>query len=341
MALALLIEAGYSPIGVTFKLPKWGMKNRGEHEEDGLNQTIQHAREVCVYYGVSHHVVDLQGVFEQDVITYMKEELATGYTPNPCVVCNRVFKFTQLLRWADEHNVHFVATGHYARLHKDESTGEVCLYKAVDHSKDQSYGLSYLRQDQLQRIVLPLGAVSKKEVKQIAHEKGFMRLTEKKESQDFCYVDRKEYPQFVKTELGNRPGDIVLDDGTVLGKHQGLHYYTIGQKKGLNLSKRHYVIRKDSQRNRLIVSENYDALLCTSIRLRDVSLTCTLSADSFLADVVVRYHQNPQKANITIEGDTASVILKEPFGPVSPGQFCVIYQGDWCLGAGIINSTAQ
>lgn len=339
IALVRLLEEGYSPVGVTFDLPKWGTKKLSTHEENGVDESIQHAQEICEHYGIPHHVVDLHGVFENDVITYMTEELANGYTPNPCVVCNRVFKFTQLLKWADAHEVPYVATGHYAQLRKDPKTDEVYLYRAADHTKDQSYGLSYLRQDQLQRIILPLGTLHKEEVKQIADEKGFRRLTEKNESQDFCYVDRKEYPQFVETELGNKPGEIVSTDGTVLGTHKGLHYYTIGQKKGLNLSKRHYVIRKIPATNRLVVSENYDDLFCTTIRLRDVSLTCTLPSTSFTAEVVVRYHQKPHDANVTIDHDTATVTLDDPLGPISPGQFCVIYQDDWCLGAGIIDST--
>ncbi|MBD3208941.1 tRNA 2-thiouridine(34) synthase MnmA [Candidatus Woesearchaeota archaeon] len=332
-AVIALQEQGYEPIGVSLKLPVWDSdKNVICENRCCTQESLDVAKHVCEQLGVPHHVYEAEESFKDEVIGYIIDELRDGKTPNPCTVCNRNFKFSKLLEWADQHNVNYVATGHYARVRYNEQTKKYELLKGKDETKDQSYGLAYLSQAQLSRIILPLGDGDKQEVIQTVITKGFTAYKKKKESQDFCFVGKKAYQDFLQEEIGVKEGNIVDKQGNILGQHQGVHFYTIGQKKGLRLPAKHYVIKKEN--DRVVVSADKKDLEKKTILLEKVSFIAgEPPALPLRVTARIRYGQPLKRATLQ-EG--YKIVFEEPQAAVTPGQFCVFYSEDVCLGCGVI-----
>jgi tRNA-specific 2-thiouridylase len=287
---------------------------------------------------VPYHIVDAQAQFRREVMDYFVGELRAGRTPNPCAMCNPNMKFKMLLDYARKKGIGHVATGHYARV-KADKRGNAHLLRAVDREKDQTYGLSFLEQAQLRKIVFPLGGMRKSEVYGLAQREGFEIFSKRKQSQDLCFVSGNALPEYIEGELGKKKGEIVDESGTVVGRHEGLHFYTIGQRKGLRLPHRYYVKAFDVLKNLLVVTEDRKKLLGKEARLTDVRLISgEVPKKKFSAMAQVRYRQKAERAVVEVlRGKKAVVKFAKPVEAITPGQVCALYRGSECIGAGIIS----
>jgi len=319
MSLLLLKQQGWEPVGVSLKL------HEGGH--------IETAKAVCEKLGIPHYTYDVQKDFSKSVISFLISELKEGRTPNPCAECNRTLKFVKLFEFAEKHGISHVATGHYAR-----STERGELLRAKDLSKDQTYGLCFLTKEMLCRTVFPLGELTKKEVLSLAKKEGFTSLALQKQSQDLCFVPKADLYKFIDERLGRNPGRIVDTSGNILGRHDGLHFYTVGQRRKLGLKGQYYVKAIDRKNNTLIVTKDKGEILQSEARLSNLHfISGTIPAREFTVSAQVRYHQ-PEVRSVVIPGpnNTAAIRFEKPIQAVTPGQVCVFYKGDLCLGGGII-----
>lgn len=331
-AAALLLKcAGYEVIGVTFRL--W--TGEGSEAETG----IRDAASICERLEIPHRVLDLEACFHREVIGRFIEAYEGGDTPNPCIECNRRIKFSKLLALADELGVRYVATGHYARVAKAES-GEYLLKKAVDESKDQSYFLYSLSQEQLSRVLFPLGEYTKPEIRAIAEENGFVNAR-KRDSQDICFVKDGDYAAFIEGYTGKRfgEGNFIDAEGNILGKHKGMIRYTVGQRKGLGiaLGKPTFVLAKNAEENTVTLGEN-EALFSSTLTARDACFVMAFGEEKAIrVRAKVRNTQREVPALLTLLGGRHfRVDFDEPQRAISCGQSVVLYDGDTVLGGGII-----
>ena len=327
MSLVVLQNKGYTPIAVSLKLPVW-IGATCKENSCCTDKSIAIAKDVCKKLGIEHHIVDERKGFEKEVVGYFKKELKNNRTPNPCVVCNRFSKIKALIDFADKHKIPFVATGHYAKIKE----GSLC--KPKDKEKDQTYGLCLLRKEWLKRIIFPLEDLTKEQVYKLAQKQDFDYFSKTKQSQDFCYVSGNDISKFIEKELGNKPGDIVTTTGEIQGKHNGLWYYTLGQRRGLGRNgTKYYVCGFDTKKNQLIVTSSLESKI-KEIIIEKVNLLDKLPKK---IKVKVRYTPNEIPAKIQLlSNNTAKVIFNKPQAVVTPGQFCVFYSKDKCLGGGII-----
>ncbi|HOW29172.1 MAG TPA: tRNA 2-thiouridine(34) synthase MnmA [archaeon] len=327
MALVVLQNKGYTPIAVSLKLPVW-IGATCKENSCCTDKSIAIAKDVCKKLGIEHHIVDERKNFEKEVVGYFKKELKNNRTPNPCVVCNRFSKIKALIDFADKHKIPFVATGHYAKIKE----GSLC--KPKDKEKDQTYGLCLLRKEWLKRIIFPLEDLTKEQVYKLAQKQDFDYFSKTKQSQDFCYVSGNDISKFIEKELGNKPGNIVTTTGEIQGKHNGLWYYTLGQRRGLGRNgTKYYVCGFDTKKNQLIVTSSLESKI-KEIIIEKVNLLDKLPKK---IKVKVRYTPNEIPAKIQLlSNNTAKVIFDNPQAVVTPGQFCVFYSKDKCLGGGII-----
>src|SRR3974390_967270 len=258
---ALLLEQGYDVVGITLKLWPQDCVSRAEDKCCGP-QAVTDARAVCHKLGVPYYLIDEAAEFQSKVIQYFANEYKAGRTPNPCVMCNQNLKFGRLIQRADQLGAHYVATGHFARLEPSPDTGRTLLKRGRDLRKDQSYFLFSLRQEQLTRALFPLGEKTKSDTREVARHCR-LKTAEKPESMEICFVPDNDYGKFLRQAGLARPhrGEIVDLQGKVLGHHEGIEFYTIGQRKGLGLSspKPLYVIELDPAANRVVVGD--DSLL--------------------------------------------------------------------------------
>lgn len=333
MTLVKLLDEGYDVIGVTLKLVN------GSRCCDIEAQN--HAKMVCKKYGVDHYVFDVSKNFEKKVIGYYLDELRAAHTPNPCVICNRFLKFDELFKIAKKLKCDYVATGHYARIKKSNKTGEYELLKGSDSNKDQTYYLSFLRNEWLGKILFPLGTIKKENTYKSAKNVGLDFLVQKKESQDLCFVDDKLRKMFLAEKIGKKPGDIVDEKGKVLGKHDGIHYYTIGQRKGILLSGGPYfVIGFNVKKNYLIVSNRLSqaALYQSEVYLKNINFINEPSKFPINVDAKIRYKQPLSKATLNYDETKKQYFLqfKTPQRAVTKGQIAVFYAGQRCIGGGVI-----
>ncbi len=291
------------------------------------NQKILEAERVAKKVGVDFYVIDVKREFQKKVVDYFVNDLRKGRTPNPCVVCNREIKFNFLIKRMNDLGADFLATGHYVRIIKE---GErVKVLKGKDKGKDQSYFLWRLKKEWLKRLIFPLGDFIKKEVKQIALENNLFDAN-KKESQEVCFAD--DVNDFLKEKIGTLEGDVVDRKRGVIGKHSGLCYYTIGQRKGLNLAGGpYYVLEKDVKNNIIIVTKNNDDLFSKDLYYGGANFFTDVSFP-FSASIKVRYRGE------LIDGvvDEEQVVFKKPQKAVAPGQSIVFYKGEELLGGGVI-----
>jgi tRNA-uridine 2-sulfurtransferase len=338
VAAWLLKEQGYEVIGVTMKVWPQDCVSRAEDKCCGP-QAVADARGVAHALDIPHYVVDEANEFEKLVIDYFTSEYRAGRTPNPCVMCNEKLKFGNLLTKARSLGATHVATGHYARIARTPQ-GRAKLLRAVDERKDQSYFLFSLRQEQLAASILPLGGLTKPEVRALAKKMG-LKTYDKEDSQEICFVPGNDYTAFLKSHLGAKefhPGGIYFKDGTFIGDHQGIEFYTVGQRKGLGggHGRPVYVIDIDAARQRVIVGD-YDDLL-----RRDCFISQTNWGEEELSGPIevttkIRYNYPAVRAVVhPLPGNRARLEFLEPQRSVSPGQAAVCYVGDEVLGGGWI-----
>jgi len=298
------------------------------------------AASICEQLGIPHHIVDSREVFEKHIVNYLVSGYESGVTPLPCSQCNKTVKFAPMLRYArEELGIDQIATGHYAQITYNADNGRYQLRRAVDLNKDQSYFLYDLAQDLLAGTIFPLGAVTKTETRKIAAEFG-LTTADKPESQDLCLVEANgSMRSFLDKYLAPKPGEIVDSSGKVLGHHDGIQHYTIGQRKGLGIAAAEplYVVALDTAMNRVIVGDRTTAssLECTAGRSNWVGIPAP--TNPIRAEVQVRY-RTPAVAVSVIPLDNArfKLVFDEPQFGITPGQAAVLYDGDIVLGGGII-----
>jgi tRNA-specific 2-thiouridylase len=342
VAAALLVEQGYDVTGMMLKM--WVGDCDQAENACCTPESIAQAREVASQFHIPFYVIDVKEAFKQNVVDYFIQAYQDGLTPNPCFHCNRTIKWGELLRKASDMGAEFMATGHYARILKDEN-GLCQLVKGVDEKKDQTYALSGLTQSQLQHTIFPLGGLLKSEVREMARKYG-LTVSEKEDSQDLCFVGAQGYRGFLKqygTVLA-KPGLIKNVSGDIVGEHQGLNQYTIGQRKGLGsgLGIPHYVISLDSTNNEVIIGTQDE--LGQNVILTNPFNWISGNHDKHFgtAQVKIRYKSIPAPCNYTIlENGSIRIVLDKPVRDATPGQIAVLYNEDEVLGSGIIQSTMR
>jgi tRNA-specific 2-thiouridylase len=329
---AILHHQGYQVEGLTL----WLMKGKGQCCSEGMVD----AGRICQQLGLPHHIVDSRDLFQENIVDYLVAGYSNGITPLPCSQCNRAVKFGPMLRYAREKlGIECIATGHYARTRYDEETHRHQLLRAIDRTKDQSYFLYDLPQEVLSQVLFPLGDQPKTETRRIAAEFD-LPTAAKPESQDLCLVEANGSMQaFLDKYITPQKGDIVDLSGRVLGQHEGVHHYTIGQRKGLGIahSEPLYVVALDARNNRVIVGDRAATLAteCTVQRVNWVSITAPTSP--IRAGVQIRYRSPAVPASIIpLEQNRVRVVFDEPQSSITPGQAAVWYDGEVLLGGGII-----
>jgi len=340
-AAALLLEQGYEVVGITLKLWPQDCVSRAEDKCCGP-QAVTDARAVCHKLGIPYYLIDEADAFQKQVIAYFADEYKAGRTPNPCVMCNEKLKFGALLDRARQLGAERVATGHFARLEKSADGCRTLLKKGRDPRKDQSYFLFSLRQNQLERALFPLGEKTKQDTREIARACE-LKTADKEESMEICFVPDNDYGKFLSAaKLAQKHrGDIVDLSGRVLGQHDGVEFFTIGQRKGLGLSspKPLYVIELDAAQNRVVVGDDsalerdqFEVERCNWISFEQPPAEMRVSAK-------IRYNHPGTPATVRpTPGGGASVRLHESQRAITPGQACVFYEGDVVVGGGWITA---
>jgi tRNA-uridine 2-sulfurtransferase len=338
VAAATLHRQGYEVVGLTL----WLMKGKGQCCSEGMVDAAQ----LCEQLEIPHYIVDSRDVFQSNIVDYLVNGYGAGITPLPCSQCNKAVKFGPMLRYAqDELGIDRIATGHYARISYDPVSDRHQLRRAIDRSKDQSYFLYDLTQDLLAHSQFPLGEQTKVETRRLAAEFG-LHTADKPESQDLCLIEAHGSMQsFLDKYLAPQKGDIVDQSGRVLGQHDGIHHYTIGQRKGLGIAAAQplYVIGIDAGRNRVIVGDR-DSTHQTECTVQQVNWVSIAAPDTPIqAEVQVRYRSAAVPATIipleSSENSAVSrvkVIFDEPQFSITPGQAAVWYRDDLLLGGGLI-----
>lgn len=340
VATLALAEAGFDVQGVTLKLFENEDACLAESKTCCSLKDAEDARQVCLEIGVPHYVFNFTKTFNREVIDRFCDGYLGGLTPNPCVDCNRYVKFEALQARRRELGFDYVATGHYARRGYNERTGRYELRCGVDGNKDQSYVLFHLDQDTLEHMLFPLGELTKPQVRAMAAEHGFINA-DKRESQDICFVPDGDYARFIELRTGSRfeAGEIVDRSGTVLGTHDGLARYTVGQRKGIGVAAPEalYVYAKDVEGNRLIVDFDRNTL-CTRILVRDANFIARARLEEPAAlRVKAHYRQAARPATVEQVDETNLVVtFAEPQRACAPGQFAVAYDGDTVVCGGTI-----
>ncbi|MDO8588110.1 MAG: tRNA 2-thiouridine(34) synthase MnmA [Armatimonadota bacterium] len=340
VAAAMLKRQGYDVIGVTMQI--WPDSAASRSGGCCSLSAVEDARRVANTIGISHYALNLQAEFEKLVIDDFVREYRAGRTPNPCIRCNQFVKFDVLLQRASSLGADRIATGHYARIEFDRESERWLLKRALDMSKDQSYALYTMTQEQLGRTLFPLGGQTKQETRAAAAELG-LSVAEKPDSQEICFVPDNKYGGFLAAAAPDlvRPGPVLDTSGNVLGRHKGIAFYTIGQRKGLGIAASHpmYVVEIDKSSNAVVVGANSD-LYGDDLVAKDVNL---IGADTLSGCVVVsakiRYNMqdSPAKA-CSLGGGAIRVRFETPQRAVTPGQSVVLYQDEVVVGGGIIAS---
>lgn len=341
VAAALLCRAGYDVIGISIKFWAKEFCAKGKPKSCCSTKDLSDARFVAGQLGIPFYAVDLSKQFKEEVMDYFCKEYSTGRTPNPCIVCNNKIKFGSLLRKAKELDADYIATGHYANLRYDKNTQRPVLKTAKDKSKDQSYVLFGLTQEQLKSALFPLGGYLKKEVKALAKEFGF-KAWEKPESQDICFIWDEDYAGFLQKRCGIKPqpGRIVTKEGKTLGSHRGTIFFTVGQRRGLNLGglKRPlYVTAIDAARN-LVVAGTQEELAGKEFLADGLNwVSIAQPKQPFEAKVKIRYNHPAADAVVYPQKKGAvRVVFKQAQSAITPGQAAVFYKGDEVVGGGWI-----
>lgn len=340
VAALLLLEQGYQVEGLFMK--NWEEDDTREHctaEED-----LKDATSVCQQLSIPLHTVNFSAEYWDRVFEYFLAEYRAGRTPNPDVMCNKEIKFKAFLDYALELGADLIATGHYARIDRQDS--QLKMLKGVDHNKDQTYFLYTLGQEQLGKSLFPIGELEKSEVRRLATQHGFSNHA-KKDSTGICFIGERNFREFLQRYLPAQPGEIRTPDGEVIGEHQGLMYYTLGQRQGLGIGGKQdageepwYVVDKDLQHNILVAAQGQDHPLLYRSELDAIDLHWVAGrppAVPLQCQAKSRYRQPDQPCTITrLEDNCCHVIFSTPQRAITPGQSVVFYQRDECLGGGII-----
>jgi len=332
---ALLVERGYRVIG--FMLRLWSEPERSAENACCTLEATSIARGIAKQLGIPFHLIDARSAFRQTVVQYFIDEYLAGNTPNPCLLCNRAMRWGVLWEHARALGAALRAPGHYARLKRDPN-GTTHLLRGLDAHKDQSYVLSRLTQEQLRHTILPIGEFTKPEVRRMAVKFG-LPVAQRPDSQDLCFA-AGDYRSFLRRHApeSQNPGPILDLSGREIGRHEGLAFYTIGQRRGLGIAAAEplYVVAKDVERNALIVGPRA-ALGRQSLNAVQANWIVPPPAEEFKAEVQIRYTARPIPATVRLEGEGKfSARLEEPARDITPGQAAVIYRGEECLGSGII-----
>ena len=334
----LLKQQGFDVIGVF-------MNNWEEKDEYGVctsQEDWNDVQDVCEHIGIPYYSVNFAREYEDRVFTHFLTEYQAGRTPNPDVLCNREIKFKAFLDYAIKIGADRMATGHFVR-----SNDQGQLLKGLDPGKEQSYFLYMLKAHQLKKSMFPVGGLLKSQVRDIAREAG-LPVSEKKDSTGICFIGERRFKTFLMNYLPSQPGDMVTPEGEVLGRHDGLMYYTIGQRKGLGIGGRGdgrswFVVKKDLENNRLVVvqGEDHPSLFQQTAQLNQITWVGDAPAAAgqpVNIAVKLRYRQKDQVASLVYQGEEGTLRFEQPQRAVTPGQSAVFYQGDVCLGGGIIIS---
>jgi tRNA-specific 2-thiouridylase len=340
VAVALLLGQGYRVTGIhmkTWKDPKWESEIKNEPAPEELAQKSAEA------LGTPFITLDIRDKFYQTVVKKFIAQYLQGQTPNPCLFCNPQVKWGILQTYALSQGADYFATGHYARLERFPS-GQVSLLRGIDETKDQSYVLSMLSQTQLSRSMLPLGVKTKQDIRKKAKELG-LSVADKQDSQDLCFLGDVDYRDFLERYAPEsmEVGEIVDSSGRVLGHHQGLAFYTIGQRKGIGISaaEPYFVIEKDHKRNRLVVGFATETGKTTLTAIHPNWISGKSAEIGKVYDVMVRYRAKPVPALLTMSSDDKFRLeFKQKLRGITPGQVAVLYQGERCLGGGVIDESA-
>ena len=340
----LLKEQGYDVVGVF-------MKNWDDTDENGVctaTEDYKDVAKVANQIGVPYYSVNFEKEYWDRVFEYFLAEYRLGRTPNPDVMCNKEIKFKAFLDYAMQLGADYVATGHYAQIKRDED-GTVHMLRGVDNNKDQTYFLSQLSQEQLAKTMFPLGHMEKSEVREIA-KKAKLATAQKKDSTGVCFIGEKNFKEFLGKYLPAQPGKMMTLDGQVKGDHAGLMYYTIGQRQGLGIgggqgdnSEQWFVVGKELETNTLLVGQGFhhEHLYATSLEASEVHFTVdTPMPKEFKCTAKFRYRQQDTGVTVILNDDQtkATVIFDEAVRAITPGQAVVFYNGDECLGGGLIDA---
>lgn len=337
VAAAILHEQGYEVEGLTL----WLMKGKGQCCSEGMVD----ASSICEQLKIPHHIVDSRDLFKTHIIDYLISGYESGVTPLPCSQCNRVVKFAPMLDYAKkELGIEKIATGHYARIEYDSNSNRYQLLKAIDSTKDQSYFLYDLTQELLAGTIFPLGNQPKTQTRIMAEKFG-LKTAQKPDSQDLCLIEAHgSMQQFLGKYIEQKEGDIIDMEGNILGKHNGIHNYTIGQRKGLGVAYAEplYVVKLDTVMNKVIVSTRDKAgqTECNVTRMNWVSIPQPTTP--IKAEAKVRYRSPATIVNvIPLPDNKIKLVFDEPQFGITPGQAAVLYEGDLLLGGGIIEKDNQ
>ncbi len=328
----MLKDQGHDVIGITARfLPS------SDLNDSVYKSSIADAKKISSLYNFPHYEFNFSDVFQKHVIDYFCDEYLAGKTPNPCVICNRYLKFSELTRAAEELGCQMIATGHYAI--KKEKNGRLYLSMSPDHSKDQSYFLYMLTQDQLAKAIFPLGGMTKNDIRKFAADIN-LPLKDKADSQEICFIPDNEYIPFLENHTGSKPkpGNIVDSTGKVLGKHNGIYRYTIGQRRGMGIAAPYplYVTSIDPEKN-IITAGPKDQLLIRSFETKNCFHMKYEITDEVKVMIKARSTQSPVEGTVSRIGDRFNVVFTEPQIGISPGQSAVFYDGENDLiGGGII-----
>jgi len=334
LAAALLTEAGYDVIGITMGL--WAEESTERRRRICCSlEGVDDARRVCHNLGIPFYVLNFEPEFQNHVIDYFCQEYSRGRTPNPCLACNDKIKFELLLKMALASGADYLATGHYARI--ESSQGRYRLLKGIDSAKDQSYVLYTVGQAQLKHLLFPLGEYRKDGVRRMAAERG-LHTYDKDESQEICFIPDGNYGSFLIQCIHPVPGEIVDLGGRVLGRHRGIAFYTIGQRRGLGIAAEEplYVLRIDAQTNTLVVGPEAELFSDTLLASKVNFISGQPPPRDIEVEAKIRYRSAGEKAVLSPQGELFQLRFHQPQRAITPGQAVVFYHGDEVLGGGII-----
>lgn len=334
----MLKHAGYRAVGLTMKNYCYGDVDVPDRSCCSV-ESVNDAKRECDRLGISHRVVDVEDFFTREVVDNFLGEYQNARTPNPCVRCNSIVRFDTLIDYADKLGVDYIATGHYARIYQTDD-GERYLARSTNLAKDQSYFLSGVHGEVLDRVIFPLGGHDKSEVRGLAREAS-MPVADKKESQEVCFVPDGTLRSFLESkDVPLEPGPIENVDGALLGTHQGLAAYTIGQRRQLGIAagRPQYVVALDRSRNAVIVGDP-DDLMETELTCRTSWLHPSVASGGGDVRAKIRYRHEPAElVSIIVEDDCARVTFAEPQRAICPGQTIAFYRGEVVVGSGVIDA---